>query len=132
MKNGSKKGAKIKLKSIKKRGLKIDAKRVPKRVQPPTPGRPPRRFPSKKGTVQKENKQTEKQQTIAESWRCFAKVGCIKKGSGAQTGPQHASGACGPERTFGSRGPQGAAPSTRTRQKKEGDGRKKEEPRKKE
>ena len=34
--------------------------------------------------------------------------------------------------TFGSRGPQGAAPSTRTRQKKEGDGRKKEEPRKKE
>ena len=28
--------------------------------------------------------------------------------------------------------PQGAAPSTRTRQKKEGDGRKKEEPRKKE
>ena len=34
--------------------------------------------------------------------------------------------------TFRSRGPQGAAPSTRTRQKKEGDGRKKEEPRKKE
>ena len=77
MKNGSKKGAKIELKSIKKRGPKIDAKRVPKRVQPPTPGRPPRRFPSKKGTVQKENKQTEKQQTIAECQRR------VQKGEGA-------------------------------------------------
>ena len=53
MKNGSKKGAKIKPKSIKKRGPKIDAKMEPKRVQPPTPGRPPRRFPSKKGTCRK-------------------------------------------------------------------------------
>ena len=53
MKNGSKKGAKIELKSIKKRGPKIDAKRVPKRAQLPGGGGPPRRFPSKKGTCRK-------------------------------------------------------------------------------
>ena len=60
MKNGSKKGAKIKLKSIKKRRPKIDAKRVRKRALPPGGREPPRRFPSKKGTVQKNNKQTKK------------------------------------------------------------------------
>ena len=48
------------------------------------------------------------------------KVQCRKE-SRARNEFKHASGACGPERTFGGRGPQGAAPSTRTRQKKEGE-----------
>ena len=53
------------------------------------------------GTDQsKETQFYKKQQTIAESWRCFAKVGCIKKGSGTRDEGQHASGACGPERIF--------------------------------
>ena len=106
MKNGSKNGAKINLKSIPKRGPKIDAKMEPKRVQPPTPGRPPRRFPSKKGTVQKENKQTEKPTTRS----CSA-----EKVSRARNECQHASGAYGPKQTFTSQGPQGAATSTRTK-----------------
>ena len=53
-----KNGAKIHQKTIKKRGPKNDAKRVPKRALPPGGREPPRRFPSKKGTVQKNNKQT--------------------------------------------------------------------------
>ena len=79
------------------------------------------RSPLEGSLLRRETTKQTKQQTIAESWRCFAKVGCIKKGSGARDEGQHASGACGPERTFGGRGPQGAAPSTRTRQKKEGE-----------
>ena len=92
MKNGSKNGAKIEPKSIKKRGPKNDAKRVPKRAQPLGAG-----SPLEGSLLRREQyrKTTNKQKTtmIAESWRCSA-----EKVSRAQTGCQHASGACGPER----------------------------------
>ena len=67
-------------KSIKKRSKnevqKMMRKGCQKGAQPLGAPSPPRRFPSEKGT----NKQT-KQQTITESWRCSANVGCQEKGA---------------------------------------------------